>query len=102
MDMVIEQLTEVCKSSISRYVQPLKDRIASLEKELQEKDKLIAHLQVRNVKPIMHVVIHFNSLHSRYYTQGHIYSCDVGMGDLPDVYAQNPRAVGIHTVSGKS
>jgi len=42
MNMVVE----VMKSSLSKYAQPLKERIANLEKQLDEKDKLIAHLQV--------------------------------------------------------
>ena len=28
-------------------------------------------------------------------------SCNVGTRDLPDMYALSPRALGIHTVSGK-
>ena len=48
MDMVVEMMTETLKSSVSICTQPLRDRIASLEKQMQDKDKLIAHLQVRD------------------------------------------------------
>jgi len=67
VNMVIEQITEVCKSSVSRYAQSLKDRIASLEKELQEKDKLIAHLQVRNVMPIIIIVCTLGTIYTGAY-----------------------------------
>ncbi|XP_065907540.1 uncharacterized protein [Dysidea avara] len=45
MAMVVEQVTEALKSSVSKYVHGLEDKISSLEKQLQEKDKLIAEVQ---------------------------------------------------------
>ena len=48
MIMVVEKMTETLKLSLSIYTQHLKDTIASLEKRVQEKDQLIAHLQVRH------------------------------------------------------
>ena len=46
MDELVEQVTDALKSNLSKYTQSLKDRIASLETQLQEKDMLIAHVQV--------------------------------------------------------
>ena len=48
MNMVVEKMTETLKLSLSNYTQHLQDRIASLEKQVLEKDKVIAHLQVRH------------------------------------------------------
>jgi len=47
MDAVVEQTTEELKSCLNKHIQALKDKITSLEEQLQEKDNLIAHLQVR-------------------------------------------------------
>jgi len=47
MAMVVEQVTEALKSSVRKYVQSLENKIASLEKKLQEKDKLLVEVQVR-------------------------------------------------------
>ena len=51
MAMVVEQVTEALKSSVSKYVHGLEDKISSLEKQLQEKDKFIAEVQVRYCLP---------------------------------------------------
>jgi len=46
MEMIVQQVTKALKSSVSSYVQNLEDKIVSLEKQLQEKDKVLMEVQV--------------------------------------------------------